>query len=181
MPRLAGRFLLCGLLRNILDCNTATQIGSVMGTDLARRIVKVRDNFSYLAFIDGSHQEQATVFEKFTQKGLIGDPLVSSREPAYSWYDVPEDYGVIHKWDESEIEELLHDVALRGSSVKSYFEGIKEDYKTVPYQKRFHGGLYQETRSVTTIRLFKSLWLTGGCCYSYTITIYVEKHDFRII
>ena len=43
MPRLAGRFLLCGLLRNILDGNTATQIGSVMGIDFACRQLQISD------------------------------------------------------------------------------------------------------------------------------------------
>ena len=99
-----------------------------------------KDMFSYWLTVDGTPEEKQAVYKELYDRQVIGSHLMRDQEaPLYSRYHIPEAWGTIDEWNEEEIDNLFHDIALKVPGVKLHLEGFNETNKLSGFRKRFYG------------------------------------------
>ncbi len=116
------------------------------------------DIYTYNMTVEGSFSERLRVYELLSElPNVIGKeqdyymyPEERAAESTYSKYTTADKTGV-HGWDETEMEEMLHSIALQCPGAVITISGQNWDDKTYGFTKRFMGDFYQEKKLVTSM------------------------------
>lgn len=112
-----------------------------------------KDLYSYFLTVDGTDEERAAVHVLLNNYGVLGDKLVATNEtPVFSHYEVDERWGAVSEWDEEELNDTLHQIALAVPSATLELQGNNETDRISRFVKRFHGDLYQMAGTVTEMQ-----------------------------
>lgn len=109
-----------------------------------------RDDYAYWLTVNGTSEEQKTVFEMLTEAEIIGEYLEPDGPDSapYSHYCYPEDIGSGPEWYEKEMDDILHNIAVQVPNAILEIEAENVDNASIGFKKRFHGDLYQEVNLV---------------------------------
>lgn len=110
-----------------------------------------RHDYSYLLTVNGTADEQKIVFDFLKEKEIIGEHLEpdGGEQAPFSHYCYPQDIGSGPEWYEDDMEETLHEIALKVPNAILEMEGEDVDDPSYGFVKRFHGDLYQEVKRET--------------------------------
>lgn len=116
----------------------------------------VRDDYAYWLTVNGTPEEQKTVFDFLNEKAVIGEFLEPDgpEESPYSHYCYPQDQGSGPEWYEDDMDNTLHEIAMRVPNAILELEAENVDHDSISFIKRFHADLYQEVNQVTMMPPF---------------------------
>lgn len=110
-----------------------------------------RDDYAYWLTVNGTPEEQKTVFDLLGEKDVIGEFLEPDgpEDAPYSHYCYPQDQGCGPEWYRDDMDNTLHEIALQVPNATLELEAENIDHDSIAFIKRFHGDLYQEVNQVT--------------------------------
>lgn len=113
----------------------------------------VRDDYAYWLTVNGTPEEQKTVFDLLNEKAVIGEFLEPDgpEDAPYSHYCYPQEHGCGPEWYKDDMDNTLHEIALRVPNAILELDAENIDHDSVAFTKRFHADLYQEVYQVTML------------------------------